>query len=53
MRLFGSAASRDVRTGDIAKRLIDHGFILTAFPFSVSGAMMIEPTPPRRTQSLH
>jgi glycine dehydrogenase subunit 2 len=35
-----------VKTGDIAKRLIDYGFhpYTTAFPLIVPGAMMIEPT---------
>ena len=35
-----------VRTGDIAKRLIDYGFhpYTTAFPLIVPGALMIEPT---------
>jgi glycine dehydrogenase subunit 2 len=39
-------AARGVRTGDIAKRLIDYGFhpYTTAFPLIVSGALMIEPT---------
>jgi len=39
-------AAREVRTGDIAKRLIDYGFhpYTTAFPLIVPGAMMIEPT---------
>jgi glycine dehydrogenase subunit 2 len=39
-------AGRGVRTGDIAKRLIDYGFhpYTTAFPLIVSGALMIEPT---------
>jgi glycine dehydrogenase subunit 2 len=39
-------AARGVRTGDIAKRLIDYGFhpYTTSFPLIVSGAMMIEPT---------
>ncbi|MBM3784700.1 MAG: glycine dehydrogenase subunit 2 [Acidobacteria bacterium] len=39
-------AAQGVRTGDIAKRLIDYGFhpYTTAFPMIVSGAMMIEPT---------
>jgi glycine dehydrogenase subunit 2 len=39
-------AARGVRTGDIAKRLIDYGFhpYTTAFPLIVPGAMMIEPT---------
>ncbi|HWR50520.1 MAG TPA: aminomethyl-transferring glycine dehydrogenase subunit GcvPB [Bryobacteraceae bacterium] len=37
---------RGVRTGDIAKRLIDYGFhpYTVSFPMIVSGAMMIEPT---------
>jgi glycine dehydrogenase subunit 2 len=35
-----------VRTGDIAKRLIDHGFhpYTVSFPLIVHGALMIEPT---------
>jgi glycine dehydrogenase subunit 2 len=35
-----------VRTGDIAKRLIDYGFhpYTVSFPLIVPGAMMIEPT---------
>jgi glycine dehydrogenase subunit 2 len=39
-------ARRGVRTGDIAKRLIDYGFhpYTVSFPLIVSGAMMIEPT---------
>ena len=39
-------AARSVRTGDIAKRLIDYGFhpYTTAFPLIVPGALMIEPT---------
>ena len=39
-------AKNGVRTGDIAKRLIDYGFhpYTTAFPLIVSGALMIEPT---------
>ncbi len=39
-------AARGVRTGDIAKRLIDYGFhpYTTSFPLIVPGAMMIEPT---------
>ena len=39
-------AARGVRTGDIAKRLIDYGFhpYTTAFPLIVPGALMIEPT---------
>jgi glycine dehydrogenase subunit 2 len=39
-------AKRGVRTGDIAKRLIDYGFhpYTVSFPLIVRGAMMIEPT---------
>jgi glycine dehydrogenase subunit 2 len=35
-----------VRTGDIAKRLIDYGFhpYTVSFPLIVRGALMIEPT---------
>jgi glycine dehydrogenase subunit 2 len=39
-------AKKGVRTGDIAKRLIDYGFhpYTVSFPLIVHGAMMIEPT---------
>ncbi len=39
-------ARHGVRTGDIAKRLIDYGFhpYTVSFPLIVHGAMMIEPT---------
>jgi len=39
-------ASQGVRTGDIAKRLIDYGFhpYTVSFPLIVRGALMIEPT---------
>jgi len=39
-------ATRGVKTGDIAKRLIDYGFhpYTTSFPLIVPGALMIEPT---------
>jgi glycine dehydrogenase subunit 2 len=39
-------AARGVKTGEIAKRLIDYGFhpYTVSFPMIVSGAMMIEPT---------
>jgi glycine dehydrogenase subunit 2 len=39
-------AARGVRTGDIAKRLMDYGFhpYTVSFPLVVPGAMMIEPT---------
>jgi len=38
--------ARGVKTGDIAKRLIDYGFhpYTTSFPLIVPGALMIEPT---------
>jgi glycine dehydrogenase subunit 2 len=37
---------RGVKTGDVAKRLIDYGFhpYTTSFPLIVPGALMIEPT---------
>jgi glycine dehydrogenase subunit 2 len=39
-------AAMGVKTGDIAKRLIDYGFhpYTVSFPMIVSGALMIEPT---------
>lgn len=39
-------AQKGVKTGDIAKRLIDYGFhpYTTSFPLIVPGALMIEPT---------
>jgi glycine dehydrogenase subunit 2 len=39
-------AARGVKTGDIAKRLIDYGFhpYTVSFPLIVQGALMIEPT---------
>jgi glycine cleavage system protein P-like pyridoxal-binding family len=39
-------AARGVKTGDIAKRLIDYGFhpCTVSFPMIVHGTMMIEPT---------
>ncbi len=39
-------AKKGVRTGDIAKRLIDYGFhpYTVSFPLIVHGALMIEPT---------
>ena len=45
-------AGRGVRTGDIAKRLIDYGFhpYTVSFPLIVRGALMIEPT---ETESKH
>jgi glycine dehydrogenase subunit 2 len=45
-------AKKGIRTGDIAKRLIDYGFhpYTVSFPLIVHGALMIEPT---ETESLH
>jgi glycine dehydrogenase subunit 2 len=45
-------AKKGVRTGDIAKRLIDYGFhpYTVSFPLIVRGALMIEPT---ETESKH
>jgi glycine dehydrogenase subunit 2 len=39
-------AAKGVKTGDIAKRLIDYGFhpYTVSFPMIVHGALMIEPT---------
>ncbi len=39
-------AAKGVRTGDIAKRLIDYGFhpYTVSFPLIIRGALMIEPT---------
>jgi glycine dehydrogenase subunit 2 len=39
-------SAKGVRTGDIAKRLIDYGFhpYTVSFPLIVHGALMIEPT---------
>jgi glycine dehydrogenase subunit 2 len=39
-------AAKGVKTGDLAKRLIDYGFhpYTVSFPMIVHGAMMIEPT---------
>ncbi len=47
-------AARGVRTGDIAKRLIDYGFhpYTVSFPLIVSGALMIEPTETEPKQEL-
>lgn len=47
-------AKRGVKTGDIAKRLIDYGFhpYTTSFPLIVPGAMMIEPTETESKQEL-
>ncbi|OFV94660.1 MAG: glycine dehydrogenase (aminomethyl-transferring) [Acidobacteria bacterium RIFCSPLOWO2_12_FULL_54_10] len=47
-------AAKGVRTGDIAKRLIDYGFhpYTVSFPLIVSGALMIEPTESESKQEL-
>jgi glycine dehydrogenase subunit 2 len=47
-------AKRGVRTGDIAKRLIDYGFhpYTVSFPLIVHGALMIEPTETESKQEL-
>jgi glycine dehydrogenase subunit 2 len=47
-------AARGVRTGDIAKRLIDYGFhpYTVSFPLIVHGALMIEPTETESKQEL-
>lgn len=47
-------AKKGVRTGDIAKRLIDYGFhpYTVSFPLIVSGALMIEPTETESKQEL-
>jgi glycine dehydrogenase subunit 2 len=47
-------AEKGVRTGDIAKRLIDYGFhpYTVSFPLIVHGALMIEPTETESKQEL-
>ncbi len=47
-------AKLGVKTGDIAKRLIDHGFhpYTVSFPMIVHGAMMMEPTETESKQEL-
>ncbi len=47
-------AAKGVRTGDMAKRLIDYGFhpYTTSFPMIVHGALMIEPTETEPKQEL-
>jgi glycine dehydrogenase subunit 2 len=47
-------AQRGVRTGEIAKRLIDYGFhpYTVSFPLIVHGALMIEPTETESKQEL-
>jgi glycine dehydrogenase subunit 2 len=50
----GRQAARGIRTGDIAKRLIDYGFhpYTVSFPLIVDGALMIEPTETESKQEL-
>lgn len=54
--VFGDArqAKHGVKTGDIAKRLIDYGFhpYTVSFPLIVRGALMIEPTETESKQEL-
>ena len=47
-------AARGVKTGDIAKRLIDYGFhpYTVSFPLIVHGALMIEPTESESVEEL-
>ena len=47
-------AAKGVRTGDMAKRLIDYGFhpYTVSFPLIVHGALMIEPTDTESKQEL-
>src|SRR3982751_6145469 len=47
-------AKKGVRTGDVAKRLIDYGFhpYTVSFPLIVHGALMIEPTETEPKQEL-
>jgi glycine dehydrogenase subunit 2 len=47
-------AAKGVKTGDIAKRLIDYGFhpYTVSFPLIVPGALMIEPTESESVQEL-
>ena len=48
-------ASKGVKTGDIAKRLIDYGFhpYTVSFPLIVHGALMIEPTESESLEELN
>ena len=48
-------AAKGVKTGDIAKRLIDYGFhpYTVSFPMIVSGALMIEPTESESLEELN
>ncbi len=47
-------SAKGVRTGDMAKRLIDYGFhpYTVSFPLIVHGALMIEPTETESKQEL-
>jgi glycine dehydrogenase subunit 2 len=47
-------APKGIKTGDIAKRLIDYGFhpYTVSFPLVVHGALMIEPTDSESKESL-
>jgi glycine dehydrogenase subunit 2 len=47
-------AARGIKTGDIAKRLIDYGFhpYTVSFPLIVPGALMIEPTESESVEEL-
>ncbi len=47
-------AAKGIRTGDLAKRLIDYGFhpYTVSFPLIVKGALMIEPTETESKQEL-
>jgi glycine dehydrogenase subunit 2 len=47
-------AKKGIKTGDVAKRLIDYGFhpYTVSFPLIVHGAMMIEPTETESKQEL-
>ena len=47
-------AARGVKTGDLAKRLIDYGFhpYTVSFPLIVPGALMIEPTESESVEEL-
>ena len=47
-------APKGIKTGDIAKRLIDYGFhpYTVSFPLVVAGALMIEPTESESKESL-
>jgi glycine dehydrogenase subunit 2 len=48
-------AAKGVKTGDIAKRLIDYGFhpYTVSFPLIVPGALMIEPTESESVEELN